>query len=110
MISVDSWSEGSEAYFLTHLHADHTVGLSPTWNNGLLYCTRITARLIPPKFPGFDLSLLRILDIGIWYSLSLSSGLETIVQVMAIHANHCPGNSNLLYLHKRIRINLEPFY
>lgn len=95
MISVDEWSSGSQIYFLTHLHADHTVGLSPRWNKGPVYCSRITARLFPPKFPGFDLSLLRVIEIGRWYSLSLVSpttGLETKVQVMAIDANHCPGN------------------
>nr|XP_043608432.1 5' exonuclease Apollo [Erigeron canadensis] len=94
MISVDRWEEGSQAYFLSHLHADHTLGLSPVWNHGPLYCTRITARLIPPKFPGFDLSLLRIVDVGRWYPLSLvsvSSGSETNAQFMAIDANHCPG-------------------
>ncbi|GJW90908.1 5' exonuclease Apollo [Tanacetum coccineum] len=94
MISVDQWSSGSQIYFLTHLHADHTVGLSSRWNRGPLYCSRITARLFHPKFPGFDLSLLRVLEIGRWYSLSLVSpttGLETKVQVMAIDANHCPG-------------------
>ncbi|PWA37577.1 DNA repair metallo-beta-lactamase family protein [Artemisia annua] len=94
MISVDQWSSGSQIYFLTHLHADHTVGLSPRWNKGPVYCSRITARLFHPKFPGFDLSLLRVIEIGRWYSLSLvlpSTGMETKVQVMAIDANHCPG-------------------
>lgn len=98
MISVDRWSEGSQAYFLTHLHADHTSGLTPTWKWGPLFCSRLTAKLFPMKFPGFKLSLLKILDLGNWYSLSLvspSSGLPTAVQVMAIDANHCPGN-NLL--------------
>lgn len=94
MISVDRWSQGSQAYFLTHLHADHTCGLTPAWKWGPLFCSRITAKLFPIKFPGFKLSLLNILEIGNWYSLSLHSpttGLLTTVQVMAIDANHCPG-------------------
>ncbi|KAI3728803.1 hypothetical protein L6452_17446 [Arctium lappa] len=94
MISVDRWAEGSQVYFLTHLHADHTAGLSSSWKRAPLFCSRITAKLFPPKFPGFDLSLLRVLEIGQWYSLSLvslSTGLETRIEVIAIDANHCPG-------------------
>ncbi|XP_052208602.1 uncharacterized protein LOC127812256 isoform X2 [Diospyros lotus] len=94
MVSVDQWSGGSQAYFLTHLHADHTVGLSPTWKQGPLFCSRTTAKLFPVKFPGFNLSLLRVLEIGHWHSLSLASpstGSDTTLQVMAIDADHCPG-------------------
>ncbi|GFP93757.1 5' exonuclease apollo [Phtheirospermum japonicum] len=100
MISVDKWSSGSQAYFLTHLHADHTAGLSSTWRRALLYCSRITAKLFSCKFPDFDLSLLRVLDIGRWYSLSLtapSSGSATDVYVKAIDAQHCPGSVMYLF-------------
>ncbi|KAK9052010.1 hypothetical protein SSX86_028638 [Deinandra increscens subsp. villosa] len=94
MISVDRWAEGSQVYFLTHLHADHTVGLSSRWKKGPVFCSRISARLFHHKFPGFDTSLLRILEIGQWCSLSLvspSTESRTTVEVMAIDANHCPG-------------------
>ncbi|XP_074305367.1 uncharacterized protein LOC141640487 [Silene latifolia] len=93
MISVDRWSKGSSAYFLTHLHSDHTRGLSSTWRNGPLYCSRTTAKLFPLKFPDFDLSLLRVVDIGSWLKLSLSSS----VHVMPIHALHCPGAVMFLF-------------
>ncbi|KAL8267324.1 hypothetical protein R6Q59_004668 [Mikania micrantha] len=94
MISVDRWGKGSQVYFLTHLHADHTVGLSPRWNKGPVFCSHISARLFHHKFPGFDTSLIRTLEIGQWYSLSLvslSTGSQTKVEVMSIEANHCPG-------------------
>ncbi|XP_027061225.1 uncharacterized protein [Coffea arabica] len=94
IISVDRWSQGSQAYFLTHLHADHTRGLTPTWKWGPLFCSRITAKLFPLKFPQFKLSLLRVLDLGHWYTLPLfspSSGQPITVHVMAIDAHHCPG-------------------
>ncbi|XAR68060.1 hypothetical protein NMG60_11003058 [Bertholletia excelsa] len=94
MISVDRWSDGSQVYFLTHLHADHTKGLSSTWKRGPLFCSRTTAKLFPFKFPGFKLSLLRILDVGHWHSISLvspSTGFRPKVDVMAIDAHHCPG-------------------
>ncbi|GFY99118.1 hypothetical protein Acr_13g0005190 [Actinidia rufa] len=51
MISVDRWSEGSQVYFLTHLHADHTNGLSSTWKRGSLFCSRITAKLFALQIP-----------------------------------------------------------
>lgn len=96
LISVDRWAEGSQAYFLTHLHADHTQGLSSSWSKGPLFCSRITAKLLPVKFPNFNFSLLRLLDIGVWHSLSLKSpysGSTVAFEVMPIDANHCPGIS-----------------
>ncbi|RVW70837.1 5' exonuclease Apollo [Vitis vinifera] len=94
LISVDRWSDHSQVYFLTHLHSDHTQCLSSSWTKGPLFCSRLTAKLFPFKFPNFNLSLLRILEIGSWHSVSLvspSSGSETTVDVMAIDAHHCPG-------------------
>ncbi|VFQ60363.1 unnamed protein product [Cuscuta campestris] len=93
MISVDRWAIGSQAYFLTHLHADHTQGLSPSWRRGPLFCSRVSAKLFPSKFPGFDLSLLRVVDIGRWHSLSIaspSSDSASTVHFLAVDAYHCP--------------------
>ncbi|XP_044501382.1 5' exonuclease Apollo-like isoform X2 [Mangifera indica] len=100
LISVDQWTQGSQAYFLTHLHSDHTVGLTSSWSRGPLFCSRLTAKLLPFKFPELNLSLLHVLDIGSWLSISLispSSGEKTVVQVMAIDAYHCPGSIMLLF-------------
>lgn len=94
LISVDQWSDGSQIYFLTHLHSDHTQGLSSKWSKGPLFCSRLTAKLLPFKFPNFKLSLLRVLEIGLWHSISLvspSSGSRKVIKVMAIDAHHCPG-------------------
>ncbi|XP_010933274.1 uncharacterized protein [Elaeis guineensis] len=94
LISIDRWSEKSQAYFLTHLHADHTEGLSPHWSGGPIFCSPISARLFPCKFPGFDLSLLRVLEVGRTHPLSLSSptnGSEVQILVTPIDAHHCPG-------------------
>nr|DAD23114.1 TPA_asm: hypothetical protein HUJ06_024577 [Nelumbo nucifera] len=100
MISVDQWSERSQAYFLTHLHSDHTKGLSSQWSKGPLFCSPVTAKLFPVKFPEFDFSLLRVLEIGSSHLLSLVSpttGSKTTVQVTAIDAHHCPGASMYLF-------------
>ncbi|KAB1210075.1 5' exonuclease Apollo [Morella rubra] len=50
LITVDRWTGYSQAYFVTHLHSDHTQNLSSTWAKGPIYCSRLTARLFPLKF------------------------------------------------------------
>ncbi|XP_021857284.1 uncharacterized protein [Spinacia oleracea] len=100
MISVDQWAKGSQAYFLTHLHSDHTRGLSSTWSNGPLFCSRTTAKLFPLKFPDFNFAFLRIVEIGSWHRLSLSSpstGSPASIQFMPIDAFHCPGAVMFLF-------------
>ncbi|GLT87007.1 hypothetical protein SLE2022_051120 [Rubroshorea leprosula] len=100
LMSVDRWTKGSQAYFLTHLHADHTQGLTSTWAEGPLFCSRLTAKLFPFRFPNFRLSLLRILDLGSWHSISLispSTGSRVTVEVLAIDAHHCPGAVMFLF-------------
>ncbi|NXA01802.1 DCR1B exonuclease, partial [Nesospiza acunhae] len=48
-IAVDFWSlrkaAGVRLFFLSHMHSDHTVGLSSTWSRPL-YCSPLTARLL----------------------------------------------------------------
>ncbi|TKY66920.1 5' exonuclease Apollo [Spatholobus suberectus] len=94
LISVDRWAEGSQAYFLTHLHSDHTHGLSCAWSHAPLFCSPLTAKLLPFRFPRFDLSLLRILHPGTTHTLTLPS---TLLHVTAIDACHCPGSIMLLF-------------
>lgn len=96
LVSVDKFSAGSQAYFLTHLHQDHTRGLASAggWRHGPLYCSPITARLLPTRFPGIDASLLRPLASGVSATLSLSSPTSDSplsLRVTAIPALHCPG-------------------
>lgn len=61
-IAVDFWSVrragGARLFFLSHMHSDHTVGLSSTWSRPL-YCSPLTARLLhrrlqvgAPRRPG----------------------------------------------------------
>lgn len=48
-IAVDFWSlrraGSARLFFLSHMHSDHTVGLSSTWARPL-YCSPITAYLL----------------------------------------------------------------
>ena len=60
-----SHSPHSLAYFLTHAHTDHLVGLTAEWSRGVIHCSRITAALVAQRFgPRSSLaSRLRTLDI-----------------------------------------------
>ncbi|KAJ6693369.1 hypothetical protein OIU85_004166 [Salix viminalis] len=100
LISVDRFTESSQAYFLTHLHTDHTQGLTSKWERGPLFCSKLTAKLLPFKFPDFNLSLLRVVDLHIWHSFSLISpttGSQITAHVMALDADHCPGGVMFLF-------------
>ncbi|KAH9323634.1 hypothetical protein KI387_018273, partial [Taxus chinensis] len=90
LIAVDEWNCKREAYFLTHLHADHSKGLSSKWRRGRLYCSSITASLLLVKFPAFDKTLIHILEVGTTSLISLNS-VEFLLEVTPIEAHHCPG-------------------
>lgn len=50
-VAVDYFKKARVAvYFLTHAHADHTEGLSPSWDRGTIYCTTPTRTVILRKF------------------------------------------------------------
>ncbi|KAF7038113.1 hypothetical protein CFC21_048336 [Triticum aestivum] len=102
LVSVDKFSGGSQAYFLTHLHQDHTRGLGAAcgWRHGPLYCSPVTARLLPTRFPGVDASLLRPIAAGASASLTLTSpisGRTVSLHVTALPAIHCPGSLMFLF-------------
>jgi len=50
-IAVDYWKYGDNLrfYFLTHAHADHTSGLTPSWNYGTIYCSPVSSLLLQHK-------------------------------------------------------------
>ena len=48
-IAVDFWSirkaTHARLFFLSHMHTDHTVGLSSTWNRPI-YCSPVTGQIL----------------------------------------------------------------
>lgn len=69
-------------YFLTHYHSDHTVGLTPRFDKGKIYCSYGTKQLLVNDM-GMNENLIQILRVN-----------ETLVvegvEVTALDANHCP--------------------
>ncbi|OJJ46230.1 hypothetical protein ASPZODRAFT_2077702 [Penicilliopsis zonata CBS 506.65] len=84
--------EGCNAYFLSHFHSDHYIGLTSSWCHGPIYCSKVTGNLVrqqlrvDPKW---------VVDIE-FEKLSEVAGTGG-VHVTMIPANHCPGSSLFLF-------------
>jgi DNA cross-link repair 1A protein len=95
-ITVDAFRygsvEGCEAYFLSHFHSDHYVGLTGSWSHGPIYCSRVTGNLVRQQ-----------LKVDPKYVIDLEFEKKTEVPntkgvyVTMIPANHCPGSSLFLF-------------
>lgn len=98
-IAVDFWSlrraGSARLFFLTHMHSDHTVGLSSTWARPL-FCSPITAFLLHRQLQ-VSKQWIRALEVGESHVLPLDEiGRETMT-VTLIDANHCPGSVMFLF-------------
>ena len=84
--------EGCQAYFLSHFHSDHYIGLTSTWTHGPIYCSRVTANLVrqqlrvDPKY---------VVDLEFEQTVNVPN--TRGVKVTMISANHCPGSSLFLF-------------
>ncbi|TRZ16874.1 hypothetical protein HGM15179_010187 [Zosterops borbonicus] len=91
-IAVDFWSlrkaAGARLFFLSHMHSDHTVGLSSTWSRPL-YCSPLTARLLHHRLQ-VPMCWIRPLEVG-------QSHVVDEVTVTLIDSNHCPGSVMFLF-------------
>lgn len=94
-IGVDAFMYAPHAeikhYFLSHFHSDHYMGLNKSWNNGIIYCSKITKSLCTMKLRA-NPDLIVELDFNEPYSIS-----ETEITVTMLDANHCPGSSIFLF-------------
>ncbi|KAL9102176.1 MAG: hypothetical protein Q9163_002650 [Psora crenata] len=84
--------EGCNAYFLSHFHSDHYIGLTSSWCHGPIYCSNVTANLVRRQ--------LRV-DPKWVVNLQFENQVEVPnthgVYVTMIPANHCPGSSLFLF-------------
>ncbi|KAL2153875.1 hypothetical protein VTH82DRAFT_2551 [Thermothelomyces myriococcoides] len=84
--------DGCKAYFLSHFHSDHYMGLTANWTHGPIYCSKVTGSLVKSQ-----------LKTAAKYVVELEFE-ETVlvpdtggVRVTMIPANHCPGSSLFLF-------------
>ncbi|KAJ5817407.1 DNA repair metallo-beta-lactamase [Penicillium robsamsonii] len=84
--------EGCNAYFLSHFHSDHYIGLSKSWCHGPIYCSRPTANLVRQQLR-VDPKWVVDLEFESTTEVPETGGLR----VTMIHANHCPGSSLFLF-------------
>ena len=87
--------EGCQAYFLSHFHSDHYIGLTSSWCHGPIYCSHVTANLVRQQLR-VDPKWVVDLDFDRKVEVPGTQG----VDVTMIPANHCPGSS--LYLFEKV--------
>lgn len=84
--------KGCNAYFLSHFHSDHYIGLTSSWKHGPIYCSKVTANLVKQQLrvePQYVVAL----DWEVPFEIPGTKG----VTVTMISANHCPGSSLFMY-------------
>ncbi|RKF61068.1 DNA cross-link repair 1A protein [Erysiphe neolycopersici] len=84
--------QGCNAYFLSHFHSDHYIGLSSSWCHGPIYCSRVTANLVKQQLR-VDPKYVVPLEFEKKFKIPETPD----VYVSMISANHCPGSSLFLY-------------
>ncbi|XP_057649957.1 homeodomain-interacting protein kinase 1 isoform X3 [Chionomys nivalis] len=98
-IAVDFWSlrraGTARLFFLSHMHSDHTVGLSSTWARPL-YCSPITAHLLHRHLQ-VSKQWIRALEVGESHVLPLDEIGQETMTVTLLDANHCPGSVMFLF-------------
>ncbi|KAE9373219.1 DRMBL-domain-containing protein [Stipitochalara longipes BDJ] len=84
--------QGCNAYFLSHFHSDHYVGLTASWCHGPIYCSKVTANLVKQQLR-VDPKYVVPLEFEDRVEVPGTQG----VDVTMIPANHCPGSSLFLF-------------
>lgn len=94
-ISVDAFSYGDiencNAYFLSHYHYDHFIGLKKDFKNQM-FCSKVTANLVMKNIK-VDKKYITILEMDKFLNVYDNDS----VQVALIDANHCPGSVMFLF-------------
>ncbi|KAL2103344.1 hypothetical protein ACEWY4_000212 [Coilia grayii] len=99
-LAVDFWQVRKCAhvrlFFLSHMHSDHTSGLTSTWSNRPIYCSPTTAKLLKLKLQVKD-KWIHPLELGDPHLLSLDDIGKEKMTVTLMDANHCPGAVMFLF-------------
>ncbi|XP_048741970.2 5' exonuclease Apollo-like [Ostrea edulis] len=98
-IAVDFWKirecPNARLFFLTHLHGDHTVGLTSSWQHKI-YCSEITGKLLEERYEVTP-SLICPLETGCSHVMYVDSDQVEQMSVTVIDAHHCPGSVMYLF-------------
>jgi len=84
--------QGCNAYFLSHFHSDHYIGLTASWCHGPIYCSKVTANLVKQQLK-VDPKWVVALNFEERFEIPKTKG----VSITMIPANHCPGSSLFLF-------------
>jgi DNA cross-link repair 1A protein len=84
--------KGQNAYFLSHFHSDHYIGLTASWSHGPIYCSKVTGNLVRQQLH-VDPKWVVDLDFEKKTEVPGTEG----VHITMISANHCPGSSLFLF-------------
>ncbi|QPH00856.1 hypothetical protein C2857_004914 [Epichloe festucae Fl1] len=84
--------KGCEAYFLSHFHSDHYIGLTANWMHGPIYCSKVTGSLVKQQLRTAAKWVVA-LEFEKSYDIPGTGG----ATVTMIPANHCPGSSLFLF-------------
>ncbi|KAI1114382.1 DRMBL-domain-containing protein [Nemania sp. NC0429] len=84
--------EGCNAYFLSHFHSDHYIGLTANWSHGPIYCSKVTGSLIKSQIRTAS-KYVKELEFEETVEVPGTEG----VTVTMLPANHCPGSSLFLF-------------
>ncbi|KAI0125723.1 DNA repair metallo-beta-lactamase-domain-containing protein [Xylariales sp. AK1849] len=84
--------KGCNAYFLSHFHSDHYIGLTARWSHGPIYCSKVTGSLVKQQL-GTNAKWVKVLEFEERVEIPGTEG----VTVTMIPANHCPGSSLFLF-------------
>ena len=84
--------KGCEAYFLSHFHSDHYIGLTANWMHGPIYCSKVTGELVKKQLRTAAKWVVE-LEFEKSYDIPGSAG----ASVVMIPANHCPGSSMFIF-------------
>jgi hypothetical protein len=84
--------EGCKAYFLSHFHSDHYVGLTANWSHGPIYCSKVTGSLVKSQL---RTAAKYVVELEFEEKVAVP-GTEGVFVTM-IPANHCPGSSLFLF-------------
>ena len=98
-IAVDFWNirkcPSTSLFFLSHIHSDHTVGLTSSWSRPI-YCSKVTSELLCQKISLPD-DLIRPLELNSPTLIPMNTSHTEMLTVTAFDANHCPGAVMFLF-------------